>query len=286
MPCLSRFSRHDRTATAVIAALLLCFLAAELSDGKEEEALPPTARQVEEMRAFAARESAKPEAGGREESAGKRGFLSPFDPNTADSARLARLGLPPRAASNITKYRRAGGVFRKPEDLKRIYGMTEEDFKRVAPYVRIKREERPAFPAGERRGSGKLQAGEKADLNCGDTAQLKRVPGVGSVLAARIVKYGRLLGGYVSPAQVNEVYGIPPGTDAWFSVSGAAPRKLNLNTAAFGEMLRHPYLTRPQVQAVMRFRRTLGAIPGMAALRFDSAFTERDSARLAPYVEF
>ena len=39
-----------------------------------------------------------------------------FDPNTADSTQLLRLGLQPWQVRNIYKYRAAGGVYSKPQD--------------------------------------------------------------------------------------------------------------------------------------------------------------------------
>lgn len=132
----------------------------------------------------------------------------------------------------------------------------------------------------------KLSAGEQVDLNCGDTSLLKRVPGVGSVLARRIVRYGELLGGYVSPAQAAEVYGLSSGMEKWFCVGNVAPRKINLNRATYAEMLRHPYFNVRQVRAVIRRRDLSGRISGLAQMRLDTVFAEKDIKRLAPYVEF
>ena len=42
--------------------------------------------------------------------------LFPFDPNTADSTTLLRLGLVPWQVRNIYKYRAAGGIYRSKED--------------------------------------------------------------------------------------------------------------------------------------------------------------------------
>ena len=42
----------------------------------------------------------------------------------------------------------------------------------------------------------KLKPGATIDLNTADTTLLKRVPGIGSSFARRIVKYRELLGGY------------------------------------------------------------------------------------------
>ena len=63
--------------------------------------------------------------------------LAPFDPNLADSIELSRLGLSKFVVRNILKYRLKGGRFTTPESLARIYGLTEEKFLELKPYIRI-----------------------------------------------------------------------------------------------------------------------------------------------------
>ena len=50
--------------------------------------------------------------------------LFPFDPNTADSTQLLQLGLQRWQVRNIYRYRRAGGIYRRPQDFARLYGLT------------------------------------------------------------------------------------------------------------------------------------------------------------------
>ena len=52
-----------------------------------------------------------------------------FDPNTADSTQLLRLGLRPWQVRNIYKYRAAGGIYRTPSDFARLYGLTQKQYK-------------------------------------------------------------------------------------------------------------------------------------------------------------
>ena len=64
-----------------------------------------------------------------------------FDPNTADSSTLVHLGLKPWQAKNMLKYRAKGGRYRKAEDLKKLYGMTDSMYQALTPYIYIAREE-------------------------------------------------------------------------------------------------------------------------------------------------
>ena len=163
-------------------------------------------------------------SGGRKGSAGKKdGYaeytdgrrieLSYFDPNTADSTQLLRLGLAPWQVRNIYKYRAKGGIYRTKADFARLYGLTAQKFKELEPYIRIEGDYRPASEVyggstadltirDTTRYPVKIKPGEHIVLNTADTSQLKRVPGIGSGFARAIVSYGRRLGGYVSCARL------------------------------------------------------------------------------------
>lgn len=61
----------------------------------------------------------------------------PFDPNTADSTQLLRLGLAPWQVRAIYRYRAKHGRYHTPEDFARLPGMTNELWERLYPMIRI-----------------------------------------------------------------------------------------------------------------------------------------------------
>ena len=65
----------------------------------------------------------------------QKGFL--FDPNTLDGEGWIRLGVPEKAATNVIRYREKGGLFRKPEDIGKIYGMPDQLAAELQPYIQI-----------------------------------------------------------------------------------------------------------------------------------------------------
>ena len=89
----------------------------------------------------------------------------------------------------------------------------------------------------------KLKPGATIDLNSADTTLLKRVPGIGSSFARRIVKYRDLLGGYYVVEQLQEVYGMDreryDAIHPYFTV-GTAVRPLTLTIDSISY---HPYLS-------------------------------------------
>ena len=127
-------------------------------------------------------------------------MLQPFDPNVADSALLCRVGFPSFMARNLIRYRSKGGVFRTPESLKRIYGMTDSLYQTLEPYITIgpdfqHRDTLPWKTAPVDSLEMKYAEGTVVELNHADTVRLKRIPGIGRGLARMIVAYRQRLGG-------------------------------------------------------------------------------------------
>ncbi len=232
-----------------------------------------------------------------------------FDPNTADSTQLLRLGLQSWQVRNIYKYRAKGGVYRKKEDFARLYGLTVKDYRRLEPYIRISEDYLPAsMLVKERRDSGyrkdsdysaysnysnykknypaKLREGEQLVLNTADTSSLRQVPGIGAYYAKEIVRYGKWLGGYVNVDQLDEIDHFPKESKRYFVIIHANPRKMNVNKLSLQQLRRHPYINFYQAKAITDYRRLHGDIKNLNDLRFSPDFTEADIRRLIPYVEY
>ncbi len=223
--------------------------------------------------------------------------LFPFDPNTADSTELLRLGLQPWQVVNIYKYRAAGGVYRKPRDFARLYGLTLKEYRRLEPYIRISEENLPAEnyfykyePIEERdtvKYPVKLQPEERIVLNRADTAQLRKVPGIGSFFARKIVDYRERLGGYYRVQQLLEIEDFPETAVGFFIIpDGTEFRKMNLNRLSLNELKRHPYLGFYRARAIVDYRRLHGHIESLQQLKLLPDFTPEAIERLEPYVEY
>lgn len=224
----------------------------------------------------------------------------PFDPNTADSLELLSVGFPPYVARNILRYRKAGGIFRKPNDLARIYGMHDTIFSRVEPYITITTAKHPIEspyptpPSDTARYKhpyadymrAKYKPGKFVDLNTADTTELMKIPGIGSVRAQRIVEYRHALGGYHSIRQVHEAYDLPEHLGDWVHISTPTIKKLHINRVSLSQLKGHPYLTFYQARAIVELRKREGNIRSVRQLLFLDEFTEADIARLTPYLSF
>ena len=225
-----------------------------------------------------------------------------FDPNTADSTQLLRLGLQPWQVRNIYKYRAAGGIYRKKEDFARLYGLTVKQYRELEPYISISADYQPASTLvkteeGQRDVTRdtltpalqypvKIAEGETVDLNCGDTAVYRQVPGIGSYFARRIADYRQRLGGFISVSQLDEIDDFPQDAKKYFVVDNAQPQRLMINRLSLNQLKRHPYINYYQAKAIVDYRRLRGPIHSLNDLRLCKDFPPEEIKRLEPYVTF
>jgi DNA uptake protein ComE-like DNA-binding protein len=221
-----------------------------------------------------------------------------FDPNTADSLTFLRLGLSPRTASNIIRYRMKGGKFRRPEDFKRIYGLTPEQYAGLLPYISIqtsfdtKKKDtlQPVFkpePAREPLPVAfKYPLGTVIDINQADTAELKKIPGIGSGIAASIVTYRKRLGGFYSIHQLEDIHLPAVQFAEWFSVAADSIVRINLNKTGIERLRAHPYFNFYQAKAIVEYRKKKGRLKSLRQLALYEEFSERDFERMGHYVCF
>ena len=238
----------------------------------------------------------------------------PFDPNTADSTILLKLGLAPWQVRAIYRYRAKHGRYHTPEDFKRLPGMTYELWERLGPQVRIARQfqyideddKHTSFPEKsvptdqvaetpvvsqktdsviER--SRKFDVLTQVDINKADTTELMHIPGIGTYRANKIVEYRRKLGGFLKAEQVMEACELPDEILQWVKVPAEIPvRKVNVNKFSLQRLMNHPYITFYQARAMVEYRKAYGSIKGIEDLKGLEGFTPQTIEKLQPYLEF
>lgn len=101
------------------------------------------------------------------------------------------------------------------------------------------------------------------DINTADTTQLKRVYGIGPVLAKRIVKYRAYLGHFVAMEQLEDVYHLPDSVyvklQKRFTLDTLNLNRLSINSASERDLLSIPYLSQEEVRWVLAVRNARGS---------------------------
>lgn len=218
-----------------------------------------------------------------------------FDPNTADSSTLVHLGFKPWQAKNMIKYRAAGGKYRKPEDLKKLYGMTDSMFQALTPYIYIAREEVDSVAVDSLRKDSLPRWEEEnkdtiLNLRTADTVELKMIHGIGSYRARQIVRYREQLGGFVSVEQVLEAKGMEnvdaDSLLAHFWIDSVKIEAMNVNSVGVQRLSRHPYLRFEQAQAIYELRRKKIRLDSIQQLQQIECISAETLEKIAPYLNF
>jgi competence protein ComEA len=204
-----------------------------------------------------------------------------IDPNTASLETLILTGFSLRISRTIIRYREKGGRFKTAEDLKKIYGLTPEIFESVAPYLRITDDVQP-------KSNPPATIPARININTADSVLFEKLPGIGPVLARRIIRYRKMLGGYCSTEQIREVYGI---TDSLYvRIRGRIEAdtsfiiKINLNTSEEKELARHPYIGKFVAAGIAKYRTHAGKILNINELILNGLVSKDRFDKLKYYV--
>jgi hypothetical protein len=194
---------------------------------------------------------------GNEEATAPAKTLQPFNPNEVSIATLVEGGVPERISRSLVNFHKGGFVYRTPDDLKRIHGMTDTLYAWLLPLVRLPLEQ-PTKK--EQQAVAHKKQIKTVELNSADSTQLESLPGIGPAFAHRILKYRTLLGGYTAVHQLREVYGLKETVYEQVAphcrVDATRLQKLNLQTATFKEINKHPYISFEACKALCNLRRS------------------------------
>ena len=281
------YSKGERRAVYLLLTLIALLLLFITLIPEDKPMMEPKVSQLDSLK------SVKPKTDFRTKEGAYQ--LKGFNPNLADSIELSSLGLPEYVVRNILKYRQKGGRFSTAESFARIYGLSAEKFNELKPYIRIpevpekrtvKQREVDSVAKPVRRKAFKYPEGTLVDVNVADTAELKKIPGIGSGIAKTIVAYRERLGGFYSLEQLKEIDYITPTLMVWFKLEEPSVRQLKINEAGLDKLRAHPYLNFYQAKTIVEHRKKRGAIKNLSQLSLYEEFTEKDLERLSAYVTF
>lgn len=222
-----------------------------------------------------------------------KGELFYFDPNTLSDEGWAKLGIRKKTVHTIQNYLAKGGRFKKPEDVKKIYGLFPDEYDRISPYIRITSDNQPAGVAAytpEETRPAKIYAPRYSviDINTADTTAFITLPGIGSKLAARIINFRDKLGGFYSINQVGETFGLPDSTfqkiKQYLKTGNGTVRKLNINTATVDELKTHPYIRYSIANPIVAYRNEHGPFGKIEDIKKVMVVTEEVYNKIAPYL--
>lgn len=222
-----------------------------------------------------------------------------FNPNTISLEKLKETKLPAFVAENWVKYRNSGAVFYKAEDVAKVYGINDQLFDQLKPWIYIPKKELNIVQTGEeakiidkaldKETNPPVKPAVVLGVNSADSLTLLEVNGIGPFYAGALVRYRERLGGYRKLSQLMELYKMDSS-----KLERMLPQlyldsikidKINLNTAAFKEILRHPYIDYETTKYIVNKRNKLGKFAALYQLKDTAEMPDTLYYKLLPYIK-
>lgn len=295
------FNSRERLAILLLCCLMAFFwLLPDFFPDKQamptvQTTIPPRSEGHEQFYPAAenatASESSSPAAPGKAAANSRKLFA--FNPNTIDEAGWKKLGVRDKTIQTILHYRQKGGKFRQPSDLKKIWGMQEQEAVLLIPYVLLPGESRstPNSNTGKfvpAREPLVKPVDKTININLATVTEWKSLPGIGDVLAARIVRFRDKLGGFQSIGQVRKTYGL---SDSVFQqiqpllvLSSEVNGKININTASVQDLQKCPVISEAIAQAIVQYRKQYGRYGSVDDLKRIVFINDSKLQAMSPYL--
>lgn len=215
-----------------------------------------------------------------------------FNPNTITQEEAMKLGFSKKLSTTLVNFRNKGGKFYKPEDLKKLYGLTSQLFEELESYVLIPNERKEfkrdsVYP--KRVYEKKTFTKELVDLNSADSLSIVYLKGIGPGFTKRIIKYRGMLGGFHSVNQLKEIYGM---TDSLFltlssqiKLDDKAITKIPINAIDFNSLRKHPYFNFQSAQAIINYRFKHGKLTE-STIKELGIFSDEKLRLIMPYLSY
>ncbi|MBS1598967.1 MAG: helix-hairpin-helix domain-containing protein [Bacteroidetes bacterium] len=224
--------------------------------------------------------------------------LHDFDPNTISQNQWKQFGIRDKTIHTIQNYLAKGGKFKVAADLKKVYGIREEDFNRLAPFIQIKdskshdrsymydkviRKENTANIYSAKRFS-------IIDINTADSVDFTSLPGIGNKLASRIIHFRERLGGFYAIEQIAEIYGLSDSVfrllKPFLSIRNDSVRKIDINAADIETLKQHPYIRWELAKAIVQYRNQHGMFKKPEDLLQIAIITTDNYKKMTPYIKW
>lgn len=208
----------------------------------------------------------------------------PFDPNEASESELLVLGFSKFCVKNMMRYRSKGGRYTSIEKLKSTFGMDPELLEHLAPLIQ--------FPSKNSSTEEKNIERKKliVDINQASEVELDQLPGIGPVLAKRIIQYRTALGGFLNIPQIGETYGLQDSVfQKMIPFMACAPgnfQYIDINTVDETTLAAHPYCSRKQASILIAYRQQHGAFADIADLDKIKLPEFEKFKRILPYLKY
>lgn len=227
--------------------------------------------------------------------------LFTFDPNTIDSQSAILLGISEKQVRSLMHYREKGGRFKNKDDFARLYGLSNEKYQLLRPYivmteVRYKDHHDNYYVNSKydhkykpnQLYDAKLDKG-KMNLNSINEQEWVKVTALPLGLVKRIIAYKKYLGVYTNLHQLNKVYGM---SDTAYQilkeclyVQNKQNELINANALNFNDWKKFNLFTDKQIWTILRMKKENNGKLSWSALVESFDLTEMEAKMLKSKIQ-
>ncbi len=214
-----------------------------------------------------------------------------FNPNNLPVEEWKKMGFTDRQISNIKKYEAKGGKFKRKEDLKKMYSISDVEYEIIEPYIDI--------PSSYKSNTGKIVKKRNTkrkvqykniEVNSADSAELTNSLGLSPWLAKRTISYKNMLGGYINKEQLKEVYGFNDSiysiVEKYVNIDTNLIIKIDINNIGFKELLKHPYFDYNTTKSLFNTRNKIGSFSSIGQLKLIDGISDSTLSKVEDYLYF
>ena len=214
-----------------------------------------------------------------------------FNPNKLPVEAWKKLGLTDQQIRTIKNYEAKGGKFKRKEDLKKIYSISDIEYKILEPYINI-----PSLYKSntgkiiKKKTSPKRILYKNTDINSANSDELRASLNLSPWLAKRTISYRDILGGYTNVKQLKEVYGLTDSifntVDRYVIIDTSNIVKIDINNIDFNKLLKHPYFDYNTTKSLFSTRNKIGSFSSIDQLKLIDGINDTTISKVKDYLYF
>lgn len=215
------------------------------------------------------------------------------NPEALTAADWQRLGLSPKQAASLLRYRDKYGLHSLSQ-MQQIRVLPSELLNQISDSLyfeptqnaktSVVDQEEKALQEKRQEARGQF---DRLDINSATEVMLVALPGIGAYTAAKIIAYRERLGGFLALDQLQEIQGIKPEILQKvlpYLVLEQGVKRMSINEVSYETLKQHPYLTWNQANSIIKMRKQKGLFKEIKELKESVLIDDDTYKKLLPYV--
>lgn len=208
-----------------------------------------------------------------------------FNPNKLSEEDWGKMGFSDRQIKNIKNYEAKGGKFRKKEDLKKMYSISEADYETIEPFIII-----PQTNKNNKKSNSNyiFTNYQTTEINSADSISLVNSLGFSPKIASRTIGYRNLLGGFFKIEQLKDVYGLTDDfynrVEQYIIIDTSLLVKIDINNIEFKALLKHPYFNYDLTIKLFNAKNKIGSFDNVDQIKHIDGITDSTYNKVSYYL--